>query len=252
MGASAIRSIVLTRPAGLTDGVVTPLRGAGIEPILLPLIEIAPAPNLAELAATLAQLPACQWAIFISPSAVRMGLTAVREVFPLWPEGVRLAAIGEGTARALRGALGATVLTPTEGADSAALLATEEMQAVAGQRVMLFRGVGGRAELASMLTARGALLEHAVCYERRPLSPDMDALLTRWRAGGVGAVSVMSTEIFTQLTRVLGAAGRAVLQATPVFVPHERIAVAVRAYGVRTVWVTEPGDVGLLAALRAV
>ncbi|TSA19582.1 MAG: uroporphyrinogen-III synthase [Betaproteobacteria bacterium] len=244
-----MRSILITRPVDLAEGLAIGLRAAGITPLSLPLIEIAPAPQPLALAAALAQLAACPWAIFISPSAVRMGLAATRVTTPVWPASVRLAAIGAGTARALHNAINAPVLTPEQGADSESLLACPEMQAVAGQRVMLFRGEGGRATLAETLTARGARVVHAVCYARRALSPDPAALLARWQAGEIEAVSVTSTEIFVQLTRVLGDAGRALLQATPLFAPHERIAAAARAYGVQRVQVTAPGDAGLIAAL---
>ena len=256
---SRIRSLLITRPAGLSDGLAVRLQDIGVEPIVLPLIEIAPPPDSAQLEAVLSRLPDCQWAIFVSPSAVRMGLAALSEnpieTLSAFPVSVRLAAVGEGSAKPLRDAVGRSVLIPTEGADSEALLACPEMQAVAGLRVMLFRGVGGRSWLAATLTARGATVLHAVCYERRRLTPDVAALLVRWRTGGMAqscgmdAISVTSTEILDQLVRVLGEAGRELLQATPLFVPHPRIAEAARAYGVRDVRLTGPGDAGLIVAL---
>ena len=250
-----IRSLLITRPAGLAEGLAVRLQTIGVASIVLPLIEIAPPPNPDTLAATLPRLPACQWAIFVSPSAARTGLAAVREHFPAFPESVRLAAVGEGSAKPLRDAVGRPVLISLEGADSEALLACPELQALAGQRVMLFRGVGGRTQISDTLTARGATVLHAVCYERRRLSPDVDALLVRWRKGCgkgcVDAVSVTSTEILDQLVRVLGEAGRGLLQAIPLFVPHPRIAAAARAYGIGDVRLIAPGDEGLIAALQA-
>ncbi len=250
-----IRSLLITRPAGLAEGLAAGLRAIGVEPVILPLIEIAPAPDLVSLATALSCLTDCQWAIFVSPSAVRMGLAAVHEHLEGFPGSVRLAGVGEGSAKPLREALGRAVLTPVEGADSEGLLACPEMQAVAGQRVMLFRGVGGRTLIADTLAARGATVMHAVCYERRRLRPDISALHLRWRTGGmegrggVDAVSVTSTEILDQLVRVMGEAGLALLQTTPLFVPHPRIAAAARAYGVRDVRLTGAGDAGLIAAL---
>ena len=251
---SRIRSLLITRPAGLADEFAVHLQGLGVEPIALPLIEIAPPPDPAQLAAVLSRLPDCHWALFVSPSAVRMGLAAIRSHLSGLPESVRLAAIGEGSAKPLREALGRPVLIPPVEADSEGLLACAEMQSIAGQRVMLFRGVGGRTLLADTLTARGATVFPAVCYERRGLTPDLTALRARWRSGnvngnGVDAVWVTSTEILDQLVRVLGEVDRELLQATPVFVPHPRIAAAAEAYGVRDVRLIGPGDAGLLAAL---
>ena len=240
-----IRSLLITRPAGLAEGLAAGLRAIGVEPVVLPLIEIAPAPDPLSLATALSGLTDCQWAIFVSPSAVRMGLAAVHEHLEGFPGSVRLAGVGEGSAKPLREALGRAVLTPVEGADSEGLLACPEMQAVAGQRVMLFRGVGGRTLIADTLAARGATVMHAVCYERRRLRPDTAPLLANW----TDALSVTSTEILDQLVRVVGEAGLALLQTTPLFVPHPRIAAAARAYGVRDVRLTSPGDEGLIAAL---
>lgn len=256
---SRIRSLLITRPVGLADELAPRLQGIGVEPIALPLIEIAAPPDPLALAAALSLLPDCEWAIFVSPSAVRKGLEAVRASLQAFPESVRLAAIGEGSARPLREALGRPVLIPSEGADSEGLLACPEMQSLAGQRVMVFRGVGGRSLLADTLVARGATVIHAVSYERRRLTPDITALLARWRSGnadgshpvGVDAVWVTSTEILDQLVRVLGEAGCARLQATPLFVAHPRIAAAAQAYGVREVRLIGPGDTGLIAGLIA-
>lgn len=250
-----IRSILITRPAGLADGLAVRLQAIGVAPIVLPLIEIAPPPDPGPLAATLPRLPSCQWAIFVSPSAVRMGLAAVREHLGAFPDSVRLAAVGEGSAKPLRDALGRPVLIPLEGADSEGLLACPELQTLAGQSVMLFRGAGGRTLIADTLMARGATVLHAVCYERRRLSPEMPPLLampTDARTDArIDAISVTSTEILDQLARVLGEAGRAWLQATPLFVPHPRIAAAARAYGIGDVRLTASGDEGLIAALLA-
>lgn len=245
-----IHSILITRPAGLVDGLAARLKAIGVEPLTLPLIEIAPPPDPATLAAVLSRLPDCQWAIFVSPSAVRMGLLAVSEVLSTFPKSVCLAAVGEGSAKPLREALDRVVLIPAEGADSEGLLACPELQALAGQSVMLFRGVGGRTLIADTLAARGATVMHAVCYERRRLTPDITDLLVRWRLCGVDAVSVTSTEILDQLVRVLGEAGRELLQATTLFVPHPRIAAAARACGIRDVRLTGPGDAGLVASVQ--
>jgi uroporphyrinogen-III synthase len=215
----------------------------------MPLIEIAPPPEPALLAAILPRLPGCQWAVFVSPSAVRMGLAAVREHLEVFPEAVRLAAVGEGSAKPLREALGRPVLIPFEAADSEGLLACPDLQALAGQHVMLFRGLGGRTLIADTLTARGATVLHAVCYERRRLMPEAASLLASRTDSGPAAISVTSTEILDQLVQVLGDSGSAWLQTTPLFVPHPRIAAAAQAYGVRDVRLIEPGDAGLIAAL---
>ena len=58
-----------------------------------------------------------------------------------------------------------------------------------------------------------------------------------------------SSEGVANLREMLGAAGRACFERTPLFAPHERIAAAARALGVRTVVQTGPGDEGLIAGM---
>ena len=53
----------------------------------------------------------------------------------------------------------------------------------------------------------------------------------------------------TNLREMLGEGGTRCMQATPLFVPHQRIADAARALGVETVVLTGPGDEGLVAGL---
>jgi uroporphyrinogen-III synthase len=68
---------------------------------------------------------------------------------------------------------------------------------------------------------------------------------------GLAAFTVTSSEGLANLHQMLGEAGRRCLEDTPLFAPHERIAAAARALGVRTVVLTGPGDEGLVAGLTA-
>jgi uroporphyrinogen-III synthase len=109
-----------------------------------------------------------------------------------------------------------------------------EVQDLQGRSVVIFRGQGGREWLRTRLEARGARVEYAECYRRA--RPDVDAgrLLARWQSGGIEAVSITSAEGLANLFEMLGPTGRGYLRATPVFVPHPRIALAARLRGDRS------------------
>jgi uroporphyrinogen-III synthase len=141
------------------------------------------------------------------------------------------------------------VIAPTERHDSEALLALPRMQAMAGKRVVILRGDGGRELLGDTLTARGAKVEFLTCYRRG--KPDMDAtpILQLWANRQLDAITVTSSEGLRNLFAMLGSAGQAALRNTPLFAPHQRIIEAGRALGVQCLVPTAPGDEGLLAGL---
>ena len=108
------------------------------------------------------------------------------------------------------------VITP-QGQDSEALLALPQLQDVAGRRVLIVRGVGGRALLADTLRARGAEVHFLECYRRMRPQADALPLLAHWQAGGIDAVTVTSAEALHNLGALLGEAGSAPAGGHPAF-----------------------------------
>ncbi|MBI4294312.1 MAG: uroporphyrinogen-III synthase [Betaproteobacteria bacterium] len=249
-GGLAGRSILITRPAGQAERVAARVRAAGGEAIVYPAIEIAPPENPHALGSILDRLDGFQIAIFISPTAVAKGHAAV-VARRAWPIGMRLAAVGEGTAAALAALGFEGVIAPVGRGDSEALAAMAELSDVRGKSIVIFRGEGGRESLRRALEARGASVEYAECYRRVRPRADPAALIARWAHSGVHAVSITSTEGLENLIAILGEQGAAHLRATPVFVPHPRVAEAARLSGVRETVLVDPGDDALVQALAS-
>lgn len=251
-GPLAGRTIVVTRPRAQAAPLAAAITAAGGTPLLFPLLDIAPAADPAPLAAAAARLADYALAVFISPNAVDYSLPVLLAVAP-WPAGLTPAAVGQGTAKVLaeRGIGGCVV--PAERFDSEALLALPALQAdrVAGRRVAIFRGDGGRELLADTLRARGAIVDCIPCYRRSPPAGGAAALLAAWRAGHLDAVAVSSSEGLRYLMDMLDAEGQAFLAATPLFVPHARIAENARELGLDAVVLTAPADAGIIAGLCA-
>ena len=250
-GLLAGRGIVVTRPREHAAELAERIRTAGGDPVLFPTIEILPASDPGALGSLLARLDGFGLAIFVSPTAAMKGHESAT-VRRSWPASLRVAAVGEGTARAL-GRLGfKDVVRPSAAeADSEALAALPELQDVRGRRIVIFRGEGGREWLRGTLEARGAQVEYAECYRRACPQAAIGPLLARWQSGGVEAVSITSTEGLDNFFRMLGPTGERYLCATPVFVPHARIGEAARKLGVRSVTVTGRGDERTVAAVAA-
>jgi len=156
---------------------------------------------------------------------------------------------GPGTAAALRAVGIADVRVPATTMDSDGLLALPMLTAVAGKSVVIFRGGSGRDLLRDALIARGAKVLLVDCYRRARPASGTAGLLEAWREDRVDAVTITSSEGLANLWTMLDAEGRGRLAATPVFVPHPRIAEAARRIGLTKVVATPPADAGLLASL---
>ena len=248
-GALSGRGIVITRPREHAVALADLIRAAGGDPVLFPTLEILPPDDSAAVAGVIARLSSFQLAIFVSPTAAARGCAMVSA--SAWPAGLRAAAVGAGTAKTLERLGYREVISPPGEADSEALAALPELQNLRGCAVVIFRGQGGREWLRARLEARGARVEYAECYRRARPAADARGLLARWQRGGIEAVSITSAEGLENFIAMLGPTGKGYLCATPVFVPHPRIAAAARELGVRQVLVTGPGDEQTVAEMSA-
>lgn len=262
-------NIAVTRPREQAAQLAQRIAQAGGKVILFPLLEISPAADPETLRTLIARLHEFDLAVFISPNAVRYGMEAIRAAnvtltpspasgggvresagegkVSTLPAGLKIATVGQGSANALRKLGVQEIIAPQSRFDSEALLALPELQQVAGWRVIIFRGGGGRELLGDALKARGATVEYAECYQRSKPQQDTAALL----AAAPHAIILTSSEALGYLWDMLDEPGRTRLSSVPLFVPHARIAEAAHELGWRDVTITAGGDDGLLAGLIA-
>ena len=251
-GPLAGRTIVVTRPREQAVSLAEAIAAAGGAPLIFPLLEILPIADPEVLETAVARLPGAALAVFISPNAVDHALPVILAHGP-WPAGTVPAAVGQGTVKALAACGVAGCVAPRARFDSEALLALPDLagERVAGRRVVIFRGDGGRELLAETLRARGALVEYITCYRRAGPAGGVQLLLEGWRAGRLDALTVSSSEGLRNLLDLLDDEGRSFLARTPVFVPHARIAENARVAGLHKIILTDAADAGILAGLLA-
>lgn len=242
------RSILITRPAGQADSLCAALAALGAEPLRFPLLTISPVVDPSPLQAAARRLGDFTLVFFVSPNAVHLALEVMLPVVDTWPAGVAVATVGKGSEAALAAKGFTDVIAPTDGFDSEAVLALPAFQpaAVAGRRVLILRGDGGRDLLGDTLKARGALVEYLTCYHRSGPADDFSPILTRARTGRLDALTLTSSESVGHLRALPETAA---LLDIPVFVPHPRIATAARDAGFSTVIATGAGDQGLIDGL---
>lgn len=239
--------IAVTRPRDQAAPLVQRITETGGIPLLFPLLDIAPVADDTQLREQLSRLAQFDLAIFISPNAAQYGIAAIHSTGLELPSRLKIAAVGQGSARALRELGIADIIVPTERFDSEGLLALPELQDVAGWNVLIFRGDGGRELLGDTLRARGATVEYAGCYRRSKPQQDIATLLS----DAPDAITVTSSEALNYLVQMLKDCGSESWRDTPLFVPHPRIAALAGQQGWRQVVTTASGDDGLLSGLIA-
>ncbi|MEC5384277.1 uroporphyrinogen-III synthase [Uliginosibacterium sp. H3] len=254
--ALAGRCVVVTRPAQQAEPLLEALRAAGAAPLFFPVIDIVPLADLSELQALANRLDHYDIAFFVSANAVEQTLAVIPRA--AWPASVRIATVGPGSARALQAQGFGEIMLPASRFDSEGVLDLPGMQAtaIAGKRVLVLRGNGGRELLAQTLVERGAQVDVVSTYERRRAATAPAELLTCFAADGLAAISFTSSEgAHNFVEHLRGAEGGDVLvgelfRTLPCFVPHPRIAEVLRALGVQNIVLTGAGDAALIEALE--
>lgn len=248
--------VLVTRPAAQAEPLCRQLAAAGATVWRLPALAIEPLGHAAGHRAAAGPLDHYRRVIFVSVNAVARGaflLDAARDSGLQLPE---IFAIGPATADALEAA-GHTVALPPGGSyDSEALLAAPELQHVAGERILIVRGEGGREHLAQSLQARGATVHYADVYRRvlpptTPLLVEQVALAERAIASGsLQVVTATSSELLDNTLRLFPDAS--CLSAVTWLAGSRRIAQRVRELGFQgqVIVAERPDDAGLLGALE--
>ncbi|MFM0134725.1 fused uroporphyrinogen-III synthase HemD/membrane protein HemX [Caballeronia grimmiae] len=262
-------TVVITRPAGQSSGLIERLHRAQFDAFEFPLIDIAPVADDAPLRAALDELYGPEryaLVVFVSPNAIDH---AFGRLFAPWPADVPVAVVGPGSVAALArqgvSASGHRVISPSaEHADprfdSEALYAAIEAQfgtnGLEGKRVLIVRGDGGREWLADRLAEAGARVEKAAAYRRLLPEPSMQ----KWErihallAGEPHAWLLTSSEGVRNLDELarehLTADEIARLKRAPVLCPHPRIAEAARQTGFDRITVSGAGDERIVESLE--
>lgn len=244
--------VLVTRPAHQADALASLLSAAGAEAIRFPVIDIQDPIDNRALLALIARLPEFDWAIFISANAVAKAMNLI-QAGGAWPSRVRVACVGKASAKELKHFAITDALTPPGRFDSEALLDLPELRAVDGQRIVIFRGDGGRELLGNSLRERGASVEYGECYRRVKPNADTAPLLRLWARDGIDVVTVTSSDGLRNLFDLVGKLGQQWLIKTPIVVVSARMAQICRDLGFKhaPLIADEASDEAIVRAIRA-
>lgn len=247
--------IAITRPIDQAKKLAKLIEQAGGTPILFPLIEITPLDDYSQFDSVISEIETYDWAIFISSNAVQNGMPHLVKVGV--PSKLKFAAIGPVTANELQSFGVKEVLIPSSHAehgeenkvrfDSESLLTLPEMTNVAGKKIMLVRGVGGRDVLAETLKERGAQVTFAECYQRTNPQTNCDLLAQLYREKKLHGIVVTSSEAMRHLLDLAGDADW--LRDVTLFLNHARIAESPIQLGLKVVVTNALGDEAMLKTI---
>ncbi len=162
--------LLITRPTAQAESWAKQLEALGARVTLQPMMAIEPLQGAAEkqrIIDDILNFADYQKAIFISQNAVYHGVQWLDQYWPQLPIGVDFFAIGQATADALNQYIdNGMIHMATQAMNSEALLANEHLQNIDGEKILIFRGKGGRTLLADVLQERGAQVDYCELYER--------------------------------------------------------------------------------------
>lgn len=186
------KRILVTRPRAQAADLCNELSSLGAEPILFPTIEIGPVEDPAQLDNALRDLSQYHWVIFTSVNGVAafwQRLTCANLQFPAagHGSGVKVAAIGPATARALARQGVPAHYIPEEYVAERILDGLGDVNRL---RILLPRADVAREALAVELANRGAVVHQITAYRTLPAEPDPNGLAELRR--GVDAITFTS------------------------------------------------------------
>ena len=222
--------VLVTRPQQQAGPLCRLLEAQGATAFRFPALEIKPLTERRALASRLGALGNFDLIVFLSANAVRFGATLLEQKRDL-----PLAAIGPATSRALNQAGYRVAVQPAGGFDSESLLRHPQLEHLAGNRILLVKGSGGREFLQEELARRGALVTLADVYRREranPSSADLSALEVLFAEGAIQVVTATSAETADYLLDLATPALRGEFDCAAWVVPSERVAARLRGRGV--------------------
>jgi uroporphyrinogen III methyltransferase/synthase len=194
------KRILVTRPRHQTGELVQRLEQLGAVPLVLPAVEIREPPDWTAVDQALARLADYHWLVFTSANGVHALVHRLRQTSHDLRVlgGLRLAAIGPGTAEALRDYYLEPDLVPPEFRSESLAAALKE--SAPGQRILLARADRGRDVLRQELAAVAAVDQIAV-YSQVDAIDTTSEVFNALRRGEIDYIPLTSSNIARALFR---------------------------------------------------
>jgi uroporphyrinogen III methyltransferase/synthase len=247
------RRVAVTRSREQAPELADALRRAGAQPVLIPMLELAPPADWREVDAVLARRGGWDALLFTSANAVRAFAARARErSADLATLAERVFCVGPSTAQAARAA-GLAVHGVPERSDAEGLLELIEKELPPrGRRFLFPHAEEVRPILAEGLRAAGARVDDVTVYRSVPAPLDAAALRERLAHGELDALTFASPSAAKNFAAALDRASREALRGCVVAAIGPVTAEALRSLGLPPDCVAERADgEALVEALAA-
>lgn len=226
-------TVLVTRPAQQQAELIQALAASGAKTLSKPMLvidELKSDVQINRLKNKILNFAEYDIAIFVSTNAANYGSHWIDSYWPQFPVNLQVIAIGPSTAAAVTELLPCRVIQSDTGVTSEDILNLPVLQDVAGRKVAIFRGIGGRELLASVLRGRDATVDYFEVYTRQGCSYPADNFAEELVSNGVNVLSANSGETVDLVKANLGEhfdrfSGLSLL------VPSARVAEQARATG---------------------
>jgi uroporphyrinogen-III synthase len=206
------KRILLIRPQRQEDQLLSMLEKTGACVTHTPVMTIEPVVESQQIKSQILELDNFHKAIIVSGNAAELAAEWIDKYWPMLPVGIDYFAVGKQTAALLKQA-GIEADCPSGRQNSEALLQLPQLQQLDNQRIIIFRGCGGREILAETLIDRGARVEYCELYKR--------------------VIDLVAHS--GELIQAMGEAEGTVFADTAVVVPSERVSAIATELGYRRV-----------------
>ncbi len=243
--------ILITRPEAQAVIWAKQLHKLGAKVTLQPMLAIRPVEDDEAKQAiinNILHLDEYQKAIFVSQNAVECGIDWIDQYWPQLPAQINFLAVGSSTATLLSQKIdqlggadsGHAINFPEQAMNSEALLALPILQAVDGEKVLIFRGCGGRTYLGKSLEARGALVDYCELYRRLiPDTIDSAKIIQFKESTQTPVTAVHSGETLHNLCTAIQASDLSWIKQQALLVPGERVAQIARDLAFKNIIIAE-------------
>lgn len=235
--------VLNTRPQEQATHLSQAIQAAGGVAIELPALAIQPTQDWLAL---LPDLQTVHQSIFVSANAVKLCFEQLQHAKIQWPSTIEVIAIGQGSAALLR-QFKIHVHTIPKSPDSEHLLALPNLQQPQQQKILLFKGKGGRPLIEESLLQRGAELVTVEVYQRVLPKINPQFVKSIWRDDLVDIILLTSEQSMHHLFQLFPKDAYSWLRNKTCLVISERLAQSASSLGIKHIIRTPPE--GIMNAL---